>query len=410
MSGNEDFSPTIERRFDRATVVTLGWMNRIGLNSSIMSRFLFFACAMAVVLACTVEPLAQVSQQKPQDNDWTRVPGVEWERVTPESMGYSSARLEALRGWLKTQQTAAMVIVVHGKVIFEYGDLSLATKVASVRKSVLGMLYGNYVFSGKIDLDKTVKELGLDDKEPFLSIEERATLEQLLTSRSGIYLPSGNKDLDLDMPKRGSEYPGTHFVYNNWDFNAAGTAFEKLTGKNIYDAVESDIARPIAMQDYDRSRQKKIPTISIHSEYHFDLSTRDMARLGLLMQRGGNWNGKQIIPGDWVRYTTTLVTPFNDINPTSLHIAGRPERWGYGAMWWVWDAPVFPGRIYDGPLQGAYTAMGTGGQYITVLPKEDIVIAHKVNIDKDARANISPEGYDAILAMVIDSKCAGSCP
>jgi CubicO group peptidase (beta-lactamase class C family) len=410
MSGNEDFSPTIECRFDRATVVTLGWMNRIGLNSSIMSRFLFFACAMAVVLACTVEPLAQVSQQKPQDNDWTRVPGVEWERVTPESMGYSSARLEALRGWLKTQQTAAMVIVVHGKVIFEYGDLSLATKVASVRKSVLGMLYGNYVFSGKIDLDKTVKELGLDDKEPFLSIEERATLEQLLTSRSGIYLPSGNKDLDLDMPKRGSEYPGTHFVYNNWDFNAAGTAFEKLTGKNIYDAVESDIARPIAMQDYDRSRQKKIPTISVHSEYHFDLSTRDMARLGLLMQRGGNWNGKQIIPGDWVRYTTTLVTPFNDINPTSLHISGRPERWGYGAMWWVWDAPVFPGRIYDGPLQGAYTAMGTGGQYITVLPKEDIVIAHKVNIDKDARANISPEGYDAILAMVIDSKCAGSCP
>ena len=77
---------------------------------------------------------------------------------------------------------------------------------------------------------------------------------------------------------------------------------------------------------------------------------------------------------------------------------------------WVWDAPVFPGRIYDGPLQGAYTAMGTGGQYITVLPKEDIVIAHKVDIDKDARANISPEGYDAVLAMVIDSKCAGSCP
>ena len=69
-----------------------------------------------------------------------RVPGTEWERAKPESLGYSSARLEALRGWLKTQQTAAMMVVVHGKVIFEYGDLSLATKVASVRKSVLGML------------------------------------------------------------------------------------------------------------------------------------------------------------------------------------------------------------------------------------------------------------------------------
>ncbi len=60
--------------------------------------------------------------------------------------------------------------------------------------------------------------------------------------------------------------------------------------------------------------------------------------------------------------------------------------------------------------RGAYTAMGTGGQYITMLPKEDIVIAHKVNIDKDAKANVSPEGYDAILAMIIDSKFADSCP
>jgi hypothetical protein len=51
-------------------------------------------------------------------------------------LGYSSARLEALNGWLKTQQTAAMMVVVHGKVIFEYGDLRQTSKVASVRKSV----------------------------------------------------------------------------------------------------------------------------------------------------------------------------------------------------------------------------------------------------------------------------------
>jgi CubicO group peptidase (beta-lactamase class C family) len=186
----------------RATAVVLGWMKSSGLNSSTMSRFLFSVYAIALVLSCTVEPWAQALQQNSQAKDLMRVPGTEWERAKPESLGYSSARLEALRGWLKPQQTDAMMVVVHGKVIFEYGDLSLATKVASVRKSVLGMLYGNYVFSGKIDLDKTVKELGLEDREPFLPIEERATLEQLLTARSGIYLPSGNKDLDLDMPKR----------------------------------------------------------------------------------------------------------------------------------------------------------------------------------------------------------------
>ena len=69
------------------------------------------------------------------------VPGVNWEHVTPESVGYSSARLEVLRAWLKTRPTTSMMAVYKGKVIFEYGDTTLATNVASVRKSVLDILF-----------------------------------------------------------------------------------------------------------------------------------------------------------------------------------------------------------------------------------------------------------------------------
>ena len=345
-----------------------------------------------------------------QDSDWTRVPGAEWTRVRPESAGFSSERLEALRGWLKTQQTTGMMIAVHGQVIFEYGDLKVVSKVASARKSVLAMLYGNYVVSGKIDVRKTVKELGLQESEPFLPIEEHATLEHLLTARSGIYLRSGNDELDAQTPKRGSEYPGTHFSYNNWDFNAAGTAFEKLTGRNIFDALESELARPIGMQDFDRARQKKIPAPgSVHPEYAMYLSTRDMARIGVLEARQGIWNGKQVVPPDWCRYITTLITPFAEINPTGLRNRGRFDRWGYGVLWWVWEEPMFPGNVSMGPLQGAYSAMGAGGQFITVLPAADMVIAHKVDIDKDSGASVTALDYDAILAMVTDSRCPRAC-
>jgi hypothetical protein len=109
-----------------------------------------------------------------------------------------------------------MLVTVHGQIIFAYGDVSMQSKVASVRKSVLAMLYGNYVINGKIDTSKTVKQLGLDDARPFLPIEEHATLDQLLAARSGIYLPSGNQEQDVQSPKRGTEYPGTHYFYNNW--------------------------------------------------------------------------------------------------------------------------------------------------------------------------------------------------
>jgi len=115
---NRDVTLTIQRGLSRATAaVVLCWMKSSGLNSSTMSRFLFSVYAIALVFFCTLEPWAQALQQNSQANDWMRVPGTAWERAKPESLGYSSARLEALRGWLKTQQTDAMMVVVHGKVI-----------------------------------------------------------------------------------------------------------------------------------------------------------------------------------------------------------------------------------------------------------------------------------------------------
>jgi len=345
------------------------------------------------------------------------VPGAEWQQVAPEFLGYSSAELEALRGWLKTQDTTSMMVVVQGRVVFSYGDVSHTSKVASVRKSILGMLYGKYVFDNTIDIDKTVKQLGLDDKQPFLPMEANATLVQLLASRSGIYLPAREHQETLSpsdegryMPPRGSAYPGSQFVYNGWDFDAVGTAFEKLTHKGIYEALQTDLAIPIGMQDYQIAKQKKIDAPdSVHPEYAMYLSTRDMARLGLLMLDFGVWNDKIVEPGDWVRYMTTLITPFRDEYPVAFRNEGDPERWGFGLMWWVWDAPMFPGNTYTGFMQGSYSAMGTGGQYITVLPAKDMVVVHQVDIDKDPHAYVSPSSYMAMLSMLANANCADRC-
>ncbi len=329
-------------------------------------------------------------------------PAADWQLGRPESEGYSSAKLEALRGWLKTSPTAAMVVVVHGHMIFSYGDPALVSKIASVRKSILSMLYGRYLESGQIDWAKTVVQLGLEEPDrPFLPVEEDATLDQLLAGRSGIYLlpvdVQNTKDaIQAGQPVRGSEHPGIYFHYNDWDFNAAGTAFEKLAGKSIYEALESDLARPIGMQDFDRARQKKIVHTdeSIHPEYAMYLSTRDMA-LGLLMLRSGNWNGKQLIPAVWVQASTSFTTRFEEMNPPFLRAFGYPERWGFGYMWWVWYAWVSPGNTYFTPFQGAYQATGTGGQYLTVLPSRDLVIVPKVDIDKDSHAAVGREEWNA---------------
>jgi len=332
------------------------------------------------------------------------VPGTTWQQTSPESLGYSAAELEALRAWIKTQDTASMMVIVQGRVLFSYGDTAHTSKIASVRKSILGMLYGKYVGT-KIDPGKSVVELGLEEKTPFLPIEAHATLEQLLAGRSGIYT-----EPDDELPRRGAHYPGTYFQYQNWDFNAAGTAFEKLTGRNIYESLETDLAIPLGMQDFSVAKQHKLPEAgSVHPEYAMYLSTRDMARLGLLMLDVGYWNGKEIISADWVRYMTSLVTPFKDVHPSAFDNAGEPQRWGFGYTWWVWDEPVFPGNVYSGFLQGAYSAMGTGGTFITVLPAKDMVVVHQVDIDKNPHASVSPSSYIAMLSMIANSQCTGAC-
>jgi CubicO group peptidase (beta-lactamase class C family) len=343
-------------------------------------------------------------------------PGKEWERIEKaESIGYSSVRLQALRSWLQSLDTTAMLVAIGGRSLFEYGDLTHQSYLASVRKSVLAILYGKYVENGTISLNKTLRELDFTDVGGLMPREQEATIDHLITARSGIYHLASNAGDNTDSaPPRASQRPGAYYLYNNWDFNAAGAIFEKLTGRDIYDALETDLAKPIGMQDFDRARQRKSgdQNRSQYLAYHIWFSTRDMARIGLLMLRDGNWAGQQVVSREWTRRITSLVTPLNEMNPPDLRALGNGYRWGYGYMWWVWDGPNSPG-----PFKGAFTGMGAGGQYITILPQLDMVIAHKTDMDQPAqtgpsgrRRGVTLSEYDSILRILIAARCpGGSC-
>ena len=338
-------------------------------------------------------------------------PGKTWERVaSPEAVGFSSARLDALGAWLKSVDTTAMHISVGGKTLFEFGDVSHQSYLASARKSVLATLYGKYVANGTIPLQKTLRELGFEDVGGLQPRELDATIEHIISARSGIYHPASNPgDFTSSAPPRGSQKPGEYYLYNNWDFNAAGAIFEKLTGKDVFEALDADLAKPIGMQDFNRAIQQKTgdTTRSKHLAYHMTFSTRDMARLGLLVARGGNWKGTQVVPDSWVQRMTSLVTPFHGMNPPSLRSLASGGRWGYGYMWWVWDAPGD-----SGPFNGAYSAMGAFGQFITVLPALDMVVTHKTDprgteeLPRDRPHAVSAEQYTAILHMILAARLA----
>ncbi|MBI4421583.1 MAG: serine hydrolase [Gemmatimonadetes bacterium] len=299
-------------------------------------------------------------------------PGATWEFIAdPESVGWSRAGLDSVRAKLSTMPSTGFIAVVGGRVLMEYGDVRAISYLASVRKSLLSMLMGNYVERGQIKLEQTLAQLGIDDVGGLTEQEKEATVFDLLVARSGVYHPASNSGDDLaSAPPRGSQRHGTYYLYSNWDFNALGAIFELTTGRHIYDALETDLARPIGMEDFDRANQRKSgdTTRSHYLAYHMFLSTRDMARVGYLMLRGGSWAGRQIVPRDWVRKSTGAFTRVQEMNPERR----RSGPFGYGYLWWVWDGPHA-----TGPYAGAFTGLGAVGQHITVLPKVDLVVAHK---------------------------------
>ena len=232
-------------------------------------------------------------------------PAAEWARHTdPAAAGYCQPGLDAATTRARGMATTAATAVVGGRVLWDYGDQQFISYLASVRKSILAMLFGIHVERGTIKLDRTLKDLNITDVQGLLPREQQATILNLLAARSGVYHPAANAasaaggDTVGTPPERGSVAPGSYFLYNNWDFNALGTIFEQESGLGIYKAFEQDLAGPMQFQDFRLAEQRKSsnPTRSTHPAYHFYLSTRDMARVGHLMLREGNWAGKQLVP------------------------------------------------------------------------------------------------------------------
>jgi CubicO group peptidase (beta-lactamase class C family) len=324
-------------------------------------------------------------------------PGKIWHKTKkPENLGYSADKLKAAQDFTKGIKTAAVVIVVNGVVLDEWGEVTRKFWTHSARKSFLSALYGNFVKKGIIKLEKSMADLGVDDVPPLSEEEKKATVRDCLKARSGIYHTalSESPNMKALKPERFSQRPGTHWYYNNWDFNVLGTIFEKLTGKKIFEAFKQDIADPIGMEDFKiKDGMYYTAEGSIHPAYPFRITARDMARFGLLMLRKGKWQGKQVIPAEWVAESTNY---YSDAALYSFD--------GYGYMWWVAKHNnKFPHLPNVDLKEGTFSARGAGGHYIMVIPEYDMVIVHRVNTD--VRGNyVTPEEMGRLIKMIFAAK------
>jgi CubicO group peptidase (beta-lactamase class C family) len=330
-------------------------------------------------------------------------PGKTWSAlVSFEQLGWSSEKMKVAREYADSIQSAAVIIVQDGVLIDQWGDLGKKFNAYSIRKSMLSALYGVYVGAGKIDVNQTLEQLEIDDNPPSLTKEERqARIVDLLRARSGVYHkalfePAYMKET---RPERGSHTPGTFWFYNNWDFNTLGTILEQQVGMSIGAAFEQRIAAPLQMEDF---RAEDFFYVrgpeSIHPAYPCHVSSRDMARFGLLYLRCGLWADQQILPESWVDKLSQRSETLGRYRGIDIG--------GYEYLWWTEaDGKLFPGVDLGG---GSFAARGIGGHYLVVVPRHKLVIVHRVDNGDDQHEVVNSMQFGHLLKLILDAQPVAS--
>lgn len=264
----------------------------------------------------------------------------------------------------EAHRSDALIVVKDGQVVYRDGKVARKINTHSVRKSIMAVLYGIAIENGLLQREDTLEALGYDDREtPLTPIERQATIADLLTSRSGIYIDASGQN--WDRPARHSSRPGEAFFYNNWGFNALGEILERKARLPLGEIMVEWLARPLGMQhftagdvDWDGIRGSSV------RQYVIYMSADDLMRFALLVANEGEYRGRRMVSSAWIReMTTDHSSPRTD--PKKMF----GDYDGYGYLWWT--------RHTDGRRR--IHADGWGGQFIIIDPETRLVLINRRN-------------------------------
>ena len=308
----------------------------------------------------------------------------------------------ALDELLRTTRTHAFIVIRDNQVLAEdyfngFARDSLCT-AWSLSKSVTSALVGIAIAEGYIKSldDPIVNYLPELKDQGFGAI----TIRNLVTMGSGIqyrisffpwdefvlagYYPDIRQLLLTDL--KIMEPPGQSFHYNNFNTELIGMILERTTGRAPSQYLQEKIWKPIGMEfpatwsiDSDADGFELTPIL-------LNARAIDLAKFGRLYLNAGNWDGKQIVPRQWVADSTTPDP--NDHRPWETFARWQDKGGYYKYFWW---------GISQGDGDYSYMGIGTYGQFIFVSPKTKIVIVRTADDD-----GIEPWKWREVFQYIAD--------
>jgi CubicO group peptidase (beta-lactamase class C family) len=284
-------------------------------------------------------------------------------RSSPEAQGVSSAAvLSFVEAADKNIDSLHSVMLLrHGHVVaggwWAPYHAEAPHSLYSLSKSFTSTAVGLAVAEGKLSVDDEVLRFFPKDgpEKPSNNLKamrvsdllRMSTGQQTEPPRSGVR-PWTESFLLHPVPFK----PGTHFLYNTSATYMLSAFVQKATGKTVLDYLRPRLFDPLGIE---HPTWESSPQGISAGGYGLSIRTKDIASFAQLYLQKGKWQGKQLVPANWIEAATSRQTS-NGSNPKS--------DWdqGYGYQFWRCR-------------HGAYRGDGAFGQYCIVLPEQDAVIA-----------------------------------
>lgn len=317
-------------------------------------------------------------------------------RSSPESQGVSS---QAIIDFIETADAQvnsmhSFILVRHGQVVAEaWWQPESPDKphvLWSLSKSFTSTAVGLAVSEGKLSIDDPVLKFFPEEAPSTPSDNLKAMrVRDLLTMSTGHQDEPNVREskewrktfLNSVVPHK----PGTHFKYNTPATYMQSAIVQKVTGEKVVDYLTPRLFEPLGIE---KPKWDESPEGVSLGGYGLYLKTEDIAKFGQLYLQKGKWNGKQIVPVDWIDQATSKQVS-NGSDPS------RDWDQGYGFQFWRCR-------------HGAYRGDGKDGQFCVVLPEQDAVVAITANTgDMQAELNVV---WDKLLPAFSDKPLPENAP
>jgi CubicO group peptidase (beta-lactamase class C family) len=330
------------------------------MHAKICIHFLVSIVLIRLVSGCAGMPAAGQSAYWPDS---------EWRTSTPENQGIDSAQILAMLQEIRQKDlnVHSVLIIRHGylvtEVYFPPYTREIKHPLHSISKSVTSALTGVAIQDGYIE---SVQQKVLDFS-PNIARQTKdenlkdLTVEHLLTMSAGFNTNTLPNSYDQDTSGDTPEYilthsnilwkPGETFFYDSGMPHVLSAIIQQQSGLTLEAYAREKLFAPLGITDF---RWQSDPLGVTTGYTGLSLQPRDMARIGYLYLQDGQWDGKQVVPAEWVDASTTR-------HMETAGLMNAAEDDGYGYYWWI-DA------------FGGYSAHGHGGQYVFVLPEVDMIV------------------------------------